>query len=591
MERQGYRLAVVMTVVTVVGGLSATLGLATTCEDFQLSGAIFTTNQLGVPVNMNIYTNKNQVYLDGGPGPDAPAGAAALPAGDYYFQVTDPAGKVLLSTDAVTRRRFTVSQDGVIVLASDHKTSPDADYGEQYNAVVVQLMPFDNTPNNGGVYKVWVTPVDCYSVGAGNFGFVPRFSKTDNFKVKGKVDQFLRVKKFKDCDGDGVWDSNEPEIPGAPGEEGWPITVVEPDGVTTQEHTTPFCILAYNGCWTVNEEDRWDGCKGWKPTALIIDGQTQTPGLLATVCFTSPQGLTEETHTVIFGNQPLSSIKVCKFYDCDGDGRKDAGEGPVAGIKFLLRWGDRSGPVIDTQYTGTGGCASFCGLTAGSYTVEEVLPSTCNWAATTPRIVENITVGACQDPVEITREFGNVVTGTACFSTKGYWHNKNGLAELTEADRSYVNGLDPYKAPSSYFEAGDEPFDGRFQNSDPVAAAFNNDDNSLIWGAGTWQAEISHFLVDNNSDGGQREQLAQQLLAFLFNVRHRLPSAGAAIELPGGGWIPASVLIQNAITAWNTGTDAGAMASLLDTLNSRECSPGVVYILDEPGDCVPTTQY
>ena len=64
-----------------------------------LSGAIFTTVSDGTVVNGNTkYESKCEVYLDGGPGPNAPAGAAGLPAGDYYFQVTDPSGKKLLST-------------------------------------------------------------------------------------------------------------------------------------------------------------------------------------------------------------------------------------------------------------------------------------------------------------------------------------------------------------------------------------------------------------------------------------------------------------------------------------------------------------
>src|SRR5690349_19365366 len=78
------------------------------------TGAIFTTTANGSRVNANQYFSKCEVYLDGGPGPNAPAGAAGLPDGEYYFQVTDPSGKHLLSTDVVTNRRFQVS-GGVIV--------------------------------------------------------------------------------------------------------------------------------------------------------------------------------------------------------------------------------------------------------------------------------------------------------------------------------------------------------------------------------------------------------------------------------------------------------------------------------------------
>src|SRR5262249_23479211 len=78
------------------------------------SGAIFTTIPDGTIVNANTqYMSKCAVYLDGGPGPNAPAKAAGLPAGDYFFQVTDPNGSTLLSTDPVSNRRFRVS-NGVI---------------------------------------------------------------------------------------------------------------------------------------------------------------------------------------------------------------------------------------------------------------------------------------------------------------------------------------------------------------------------------------------------------------------------------------------------------------------------------------------
>ena len=75
------------------------------------SGAIFTTVADGSRVNANIFSAKCDglgVYLDGGPGPNAPPTAAGLPDGDYFYQVTDPSGKVLLSTDAQRYRRFTV---------------------------------------------------------------------------------------------------------------------------------------------------------------------------------------------------------------------------------------------------------------------------------------------------------------------------------------------------------------------------------------------------------------------------------------------------------------------------------------------------
>jgi len=165
------------------------------------SGAIFTTLPDGSAVNANIYASKDFVYLDGGPGPGAPATAAGLDDGIYVFQVTDPSGKTLLSTDAAKCRQFNVVGGlitSVVVSGCEHVVGIDIDHG----ATTVQLMPYDDTPNRGGVYKAWVVRVGdflagCSALGVadglevvdcgkapGNFhGFVPRHTKTDNFKV------------------------------------------------------------------------------------------------------------------------------------------------------------------------------------------------------------------------------------------------------------------------------------------------------------------------------------------------------------------------------------------------------------------------
>src|ERR1035438_9296432 len=130
-----------------------------------LPGAIFTTVADGTIVNANTqYVSKCAVHLGGGPGQKAPAGAAGLPSGDYFFQVTDPSGQTLLSTDVVNNRRFHVSTNGVITAyigmgGPVHPTGIDQVHPE-LGAVTVSLAnttcPTDylDTPNNGGVYKV-----------------------------------------------------------------------------------------------------------------------------------------------------------------------------------------------------------------------------------------------------------------------------------------------------------------------------------------------------------------------------------------------------------------------------------------------------
>jgi hypothetical protein len=134
-----------------------------------LPGAVFTTVADGTIVNANTqYVSKCAVYLDGGPGPKAPAKAAGLPSGDYFFQVTDPSGETLLSTDVVNNRRFHVS-NGVITAYTGtggpaHLTGMDQVHPE-LGTITISLAnlscptDFPDTPNAGGVYKAWVTPV------------------------------------------------------------------------------------------------------------------------------------------------------------------------------------------------------------------------------------------------------------------------------------------------------------------------------------------------------------------------------------------------------------------------------------------------
>ena len=224
------------------------------------SGAIFTTLADGSEVNVNLFPTKESVYLDGGPGPGAPATAAGLDDGTYVFQITDPSGKTLLSTDPARCRQFTVSGgliSGVVdvaplgVAGCEHVTGTDTDHG----AKTVQMMPYDNTTNPGGVYKARVTRlddfldgcnplskpngldlVDCGHTPGNPHGFVPAHSKTDNFKVRDpkkvyEIDVFF----FNDRNGDGHrwdWDAEE-LLPGIRAD--WTDTL----GVTNVRYSDP----------------------------------------------------------------------------------------------------------------------------------------------------------------------------------------------------------------------------------------------------------------------------------------------------------------------------------------------------------------
>ena len=184
------------------------------------TGAIFTTTPNGSIVNENVrYNFKTEVYLDGGPGPDASQTAAGLDDGWYVFQVTDPSGGVLLSMDPAKCRVLEVkngiivrlvkpsefglsdgytdqagnsvpachtqdSPDGVAGPSGRHDTNTDIDYGA-YGAIVVQLMPFLDTPNPGGEYKAWVTYFATYKSRGGDLTNVPGDKANEIVKKKG----------------------------------------------------------------------------------------------------------------------------------------------------------------------------------------------------------------------------------------------------------------------------------------------------------------------------------------------------------------------------------------------------------------------
>lgn len=443
-----------------------------------LAGAIFTTTWDGSIVNENVrYQDKKEVYLDGGPPPNAPQTAAGLPDGLYVFQVTDPSGAYLLSEDP-SKCRIVRVQDGVIVQlvppsslgmglsdtydppgpagpfpchiqdeppgpgpSGRHDTNTDADHGPP--AIVVQLMPFRNTPNPGGVYKAWVTPIQDYLVKDGNLnaipqqlkvkgkfvGFVPddgfgpprNAVKTDNFKVKGLPSPMLHVRKVNDRDGNGVIDPGEPEVTG------WPIDITDPTGVTNS-YATPVDVVADPpGDYIVDEGNP----PGWEHTCTTVDGVYTDPKRDPV---TVPMGTSDRT--VIFCNFNPGQITACKFYDYDGDGRQaGALEVGISGWPMTLTGHTfesvNVGPV--TQLTGADGCTTFERLVEGSYQVCEGTPVETNWRHTTD-VCAPVDLGAGEHE---SVEFGNVcLVQFGGGLTMGYWKTHTGL-DSPERDATY----------------------------------------------------------------------------------------------------------------------------------------------------------
>jgi hypothetical protein len=132
-----------------------------------MPGAIWTTNPTGTTVNQNTYAYKTDVYLNGGP---KSIGIPGLPDGYYYVKVTSPNGQILgssvggtdgaVTTVQVTNGRFVTRYQLWTIVRS--AGSGFANQG------------YDNTPNPGNEYKVWLSLDPNFSNSA---------SKTDNFKV------------------------------------------------------------------------------------------------------------------------------------------------------------------------------------------------------------------------------------------------------------------------------------------------------------------------------------------------------------------------------------------------------------------------
>jgi hypothetical protein len=205
-------------VAVIVGALFALTGAALSTTP--LSGAIFTTDSACTGTNVNIFGSKGEVSLDGGP---AHPGAAGLPDGSYYVQVTGPDGAVLGTSIG------SGNETPVVVSGGEFATC--------YQLASILIKASDNTPgydttsNAGGEYKVWVSTDSTFTGSA---------SKTDNFKVResgveGPPVATLHVTKFYDANANGVKDGSESDI------NGWMVNIH--DGINFDRFTPVTMIV------------------------------------------------------------------------------------------------------------------------------------------------------------------------------------------------------------------------------------------------------------------------------------------------------------------------------------------------------------
>ena len=110
------------------------------------------------------------------------------------------------------------------------------------------------------------------------------------------------------------------------------------------------------------------------------------------------------TTDVTFANQRLGNLRVFKYEDIDGDGQRDAGEGPVQGITVTARF--PSG-ATETKLTAADGYTVWNAIPVGSYRVTETLPA--GWRAILPpAVAAGVNFNATTDVTFANQRLGNL---------------------------------------------------------------------------------------------------------------------------------------------------------------------------------------
>jgi hypothetical protein len=189
----------------VIAAVTMSLALSTALQANPLPGAIFSTNSACTGVDLNIYSTKDAVYIDGGP---AHRGAAGLPPGTYCVQVTDPSGATVLGRSA----------EGAVTVGANGEFAQCYELTSILNTGTSGFTTpgYDDTDNAGFEYKAWVSTDPTFPANS---------SKTDNFKVSEQVvcdpspcppppTASICVTKFYDANANGKQDTGEPNLVG-----------------------------------------------------------------------------------------------------------------------------------------------------------------------------------------------------------------------------------------------------------------------------------------------------------------------------------------------------------------------------------------
>ncbi len=218
---------------------------------------------------------------------------------------------------------------------------------------------------------------------------------------------------FNDANGNGVRDAGEVGMADVTVTLAPPPPGVTPTAVTAADGSFQFAGLPF-GTYTLSETVP----TGFKQTA------PPPPGTITTTIDVAHPNITD----LLFGNQTLlARIFGLVFVDTNGNGSQDAGEGPQSGVTVRLT---SAGGQTATKVTGTDGTFSFDGVSAGTYTLSEVVPS--GYVQTAPPPPGTFTVAVVDGDNKGPYVFGNNVAPAATASILGdKWIdvNENGVVD------------------------------------------------------------------------------------------------------------------------------------------------------------------
>ena len=455
-------------------------------------GAIYTTNGDGERVNQNLYASKSDVYLNGGP---QNANSQGLPDGTYFYQVTDPSGATLLSEDVAYFRQVAVVGGVVrgdidLSLGGGQHAFGTAD--PTNGSVGVQLIPYADTPNAGGEYKVWLIRQTSTTFIDANDPRVLHFqnndTKTDNFKVKINENpppsSTINIIKYHDLNGNGTNDA-EPPLDGF----SFNVHIVCEDSevhdivATTGSDGPGLAVVNIpSDCGMFTYEICEQIPAGWSQTEPNVNtvGATLEGGQYCyTGTFETPGG----TLTLPFGD--IESVTICgaKYYDANANGVRDNGEVGIAGYRIMVEVTYPNSSTAELGPYTTDADGNWCSepLPVGTtYMACEVIPGTGEpntyWQQTGP--LNGATSGGatasggCWSGTATTNEtgldFGNIcLQNPSGGFTLGYWSNKNGQAVLAANDpawRNYLNSLWLRKADGNNYDVPATAFNNAYGN-------------------------------------------------------------------------------------------------------------------------------